>query len=48
MKKELIALTRNEDFTPINEYMTIKTINEAKITLFSRSLTMDLIFSDSS
>jgi hypothetical protein len=47
-EKGIEALTRNEDFTPINEYIIIKTINEAKITLFSRSLTMDLIFSDSS
>ena len=47
MKKELKRL-REMKISPINEYMTIKTINEAKITLFSRSLTMDLIFSDSS
>ena len=42
-------LTKTDDFHPMkNKVIIIKTIIVASITLFSKSLTCDTIFSDSS
>ena len=46
IKKEngIDMLTSMEDLHPINIKMIVKTINVAKMTLFSRSLTFEIIF----
>jgi hypothetical protein len=47
-EKGIEILTKIEDFKPIKNKVIIKTIIVASITLFSKSLTCVMIFSDSS
>ena len=47
-EKGIDILTKIDDFQPMKNKVIIKTIIVAKITLFSKSLTCETIFSDSS
>ena len=47
-EKGIEILTKIEDLKPIKNKVIIKTIIVASITLFSKSLTCVMIFSDSS
>ena len=47
-EKGIAMLTKTDDFKPIKKRVIINTIIVANITLFSKSLTWEIIFSDSS